>query len=583
MKKRRGAFSYLIEWANKHINGYIVSIIIAILGVGCGLLPYFAISKIVALLFADVKDIHSYISWLIIIGGGFSLQIILHNISTYISHRMTFQVIAEVRKKMCDKLAKLPMGNILKRNSGEMKNLMVEKVDSIEPTLAHLVPEMTSKLTVPIIIWIIIMSINWKIGLLALVTIPIGFLFQIFMFIGYEKKHGRYIKAQKNLNSVAVEYINGIEVIKAFNNSAKSYKKFYDAAFESASSAIDWMRGCQLYFSGSMCIMPATLLTVLPACLLFFLGNSLVLSDFITIIILSVGLVPPLIGAISFTDDLAKIGTVVSDVASVLEEDELIRPTQEVKFENYDIKLKNVNFGYDAKEVLHNINLEFNENTVSALIGPSGSGKSTITKLIASMWEVESGNISIGGINIKDIPLTQLNKIVAYVSQDNFLFDESVMENIRKGNLSASDDDVIKMAKMSGCHEFIMKLEQGYNTIVGGAGGHLSGGERQRVSIARAMLKNAPIIILDEATAYTDPENEAVLQESISNLVKGKTLIVVAHRLSTIIDSDNIILIENGKVHAEGKHLELLKNDKLYKNLYEAHIDAKDGKEIKND
>ena len=577
--KKRSAFSYLLEWSKGYLGGYISSIILAIIGVACGVLPYFAISKIVTLLFLGVKDVNSYILYLSLVAIGFIFQIVFHNISTYISHKMTFTVIAEVRKKMCDKIAKLPMGNILKRNSGEMKNLIVEKVDSIEPTLAHLVPEMSSKLTIPIIIWIIIMIIDWRVGLFALITIPVGYLFQMLMLIGYEKKYARYVNAQKNLNSVAVEYINGIEVIKAFNNSAKSYKKFSNAAFESANSAIDWMRGCQFYFSSSMSIMPATLLFVLPACLFFFLGNELLLNEFITIIILSVGLVPPLIGAISFTDDLAKIGTIVSNISGVLDEEELIRPTKELEFANYDIDLKNVSFAYGEVEVLHDVNLSFVENTVTALVGPSGSGKSTITKLIASMWEVENGKITVGGYDIKDIPLAQLNKIIAYVSQDNFLFDESVMENIRKGNKNATDDEVIEMARLSGCHEFIMGLENGYDTIVGGAGGHLSGGERQRIAIARAMLKNSPIIILDEATAYTDPENEAIIQEAISKLIKGKTLIVVAHRLSTITDSDNIIVIKDGAVHTQGTHKLLLEKDTLYRDLYTTHIGAKDSKE----
>ena len=579
MKKKRSAFSYLLEWADGYKGGYGTSIVLAILGVACGIVPYYAISQIVALLFQEVREVDRYMGWLGLIAAGFVLQLIFHNLSTYISHRMTFTVIGEVRKRMCEKLAKLPMGEILKRNSGELKNLIVEKVDSIEPTLAHLVPEMTSKLTIPLVIWVILMVLDWRIGLWALVTIPIGFLCQMMMMIGYEKKYGRYVEAQKNLNSIAVEYINGIEVIKAFNNSAKSYKKFADAAYESAHSAIDWMRGCQLYFSASMTIMPATLLTVLPACLFFFLGDTLEFTEFITILILSVGLVPPLIGAISFTDDLAKIGTIVSDIASILEEEELQRPEQEVTMEHYDMVLENVRFGYGNTEVLHGVNLTFKEHTVSALVGPSGSGKSTITKLLASMWEVNEGEIRIGGHRMQDIPLTQLNRMLAYVSQDNFLFDESVMENIRKGNLEATDEAVIEMAKQSGCHDFIMELEHGYHTIVGGAGGHLSGGERQRIAIARAMLKNAPIIILDEATAYTDPENEAVIQESISKLVKGKTLIVVAHRLSTITDSDTIIVMQEGQVHAQGTHQELLKQDALYQALYTTHMGAKDGRE----
>ena len=579
MEKKKSAFSYLAEWAKPHKAGYIVSVVCAIFGVGFGMLPYLGISNIITLLFEEVKVFDEYIGWIGIIGAGFILQIIFHNISTYISHNMTFSVIAEVRQNMCDKLTRLPMGNVLKRNSGELKNLIIEKVDSIEPTLAHMVPEMTSKLMIPVVIWIFIMIINWQIGLISLITIPVGFLCQMLMMIGYEANYSRYVNANKELNSVAVEYINGIEVIKAFNNSAKSYKKFSDAAVEAANSAIQWMKGCQFYFSASMSVMPATLITVLPACVFFFLGKGIDLNQFITIVILSLGLVPPLIGAMSFTDDIAKIGTIVSDIASVLDEEELIRPNNKITVKNYDIKFKNVSFGYDEKQVLHDINLEFKEGTVNALVGPSGGGKSTITKLIASMWEADKGNITIGEVSIKDISLEQLNKMVAHVAQDNFLFDETIMENIRKGNMSATDEDVINMAKLSGCHEFIMNLQEGYQTVVGGAGGHLSGGERQRISIARAMLKNAPIIILDEATAYTDPQNEAVIQEAVSKLVKGKTLIIVAHRLSTITDSDKIIVVKEGRVHAEGTHENLLDKDKLYRELYSAHIGAKDEKE----
>ena len=578
MKKKK-TFSYLLEWASPHKGGYITSVILAVLGVSCGILPYYAISRIVTLLFEGSKVIADYQGWLVMVAVSFLGQIIFHNLSTYTSHMMTFTVIAETRQRMCDKLLKVPMGNILHRNSGEMKNLMVEKVDSIEPTLAHLVPEFTSRLSVPILIWIFIMTIDWKTGLLSLITIPIGLGASMCMMIGYEKGFSRYTKANKNLNAVAVEYINGIEVIKAFNNSAKSYKKFTDAAFESAHSAIDWMKSNQLFFAMGLAILPATLISVLPACVYYYLGNSLAMGDFVTIVVLSLGMTPPLIGAMSMSDDIAKIGTVVGDIVSILEEDEFVRPSQEVVLPNYDIELSNVSFGYNEKEVLHHVNLTLKSDEVTALVGPSGSGKSTITKLIASMWEVTDGSITVNSINIKDIPIEQLNRMIAYVSQDNFLFDESVMENIRKGKLAATDEEVMATAKASGCHEFITALSDGYQTVVGGAGGHLSGGERQRISIARAMIKDAPIVILDEATAYTDPENEAVIQNAVSKLVKGKTLIIVAHRLSTITDSDKIVVVQNGNINATGTHTELMTNSTLYKELFEAHMGAKDAKE----
>lgn len=214
--------------------------------------------------------------------------------------------------------------------------------------------------------------------------------------------------------------------------------------------------------------------------------------------------------------------------------------------------------------------------TVNAIVGPSGSGKSTIAKLIASLWDVNSGSIKIGGVDVKQMSFTDFNQKIAYVAQDNYLFNESVRENIRQGNQNATDEQIIEVTKKSGCYDFIMQLENGFDTIVGGAGGHLSGGERQRISIARAMLKDAPIVILDEATAYTDPENEAILQNSIARLVAGKTLIVIAHRLSTVKDSDQIFVVNDGNIAAHGIHNELLASCPLYKEMWNAHISSKD-------
>lgn len=279
----------------------------------------------------------------------------------------------------------------------------------------------------------------------------------------------------------------------------------------------------------------------------------------------------------AYNDDLARLGTIIGEVTDLLTLDELKRPadSEDVPV-SYDIRLKDVTFGYHEKEVLHGIDMEIREGTVNALVGPSGSGKSTIAKLVASLWDVNGGSITVGGTDIRSISTEDYNSMIAYVSQDNFLFDTTVMENIRMGRQGASDDEVIEAAMKCGCHEFIMGLENGYQTVVGGAGGHLSGGERQRISIARAMLKNAPIVILDEATAYTDPENEALIQSSVAKLTEDKTLIVIAHRLSTITDSDRIFVIENGRVNDSGTHEELLHRDGLYANMWKAHISVRD-------
>ena len=308
--------------------------------------------------------------------------------------------------------------------------------------------------------------------------------------------------------------------------------------------------------------------------------GTLSAPDFILIVLLSLGLMGPVIICTSYSDDLAKLNTVIGEVASILGEKDMERPETDLdKPENNGVMFKNVTFGYGEKEVLHGINAEFKEGQVTAVVGPSGSGKSTMAKLLASYWDVNGGSIEIGGVDLRKLSRKEYYKKIAYVSQDNFLFDDTVLENIRMGDPEATDEQVKEAAKSCGCHEFIMGLEKGYDTVVGGAGSHLSGGERQRIAIARAMLKNAPIVILDEATSYTDPENEALLQESVARLVRGKTLIVIAHRLSTIADADKIYVIQNGSVDSFGTHAELLAEKGLYSRMWESHISAKDSAE----
>ncbi len=500
-QKKRGPFSYLFEWAAPYKTKYIASVFTAILGVLCSIIPYYCISRIVTLLIARERGFTPYAIWIGIAAIFWICNYLFHAVSTTISHGATFAVIADVRRQMCEKLARMSMGKVLDRPSGETKNLIVERVDSIEPTLAHLVPEMTSKLLAPVVILIYVLILDWRVGLWSLITLPVGLLAMMGMMVGYKEKFSRYVQSGKKLNSVAVEYINGIEVIKTFSQTAKTYKKFTDAVRESAHSAIDWMRDTQIFFSAGMVIIPSVLVSVLPACVLFYLKGTLPVNEIVMIVVLCLGMMMPLIGAMSYTDDLGKIGTIVGEINEILEDEELHRPEETAKIDRFDIVGNAVRFAYKESEVLHGVDFAFREGSVNALVGPSGSGKSTIARLIASMWDVTGGNISIGGVDVRVIPLRQLNEMIAYVSQDNFLFNETVRENIRKGRPDAADAEVEAIAKAAGCHDFIMQLESGYDTVAGSAGGHLSGGERQRLSIARAMLKDAPIVILDEATA----------------------------------------------------------------------------------
>ena len=575
--KKRSAFSWILEWAGQKRSAYAWSVVLAAGSVIFKVIPYFMIADVVKMFLDGNREFKAYLVKAVWIALPFILAELLHSLSTALSHKATFTVLANIRKACCEKLARVPLGYVKDTSSGTFKNILVERIDSIETTLAHIVPEFTSNLLAPVIILIYFFLTDWRLALWSLVPVVVGFLSYFGMMLDYKPSFERTVQTTKDLNDAAVEYIDGIEVIKAFGKTESSYAKFTRAAMAYADSFISWMKRCSIFHALMMVVTPYTLLTVLPFGAHYVENGTLTIPDFIMCIILSLGIVGPLITVGSYTDDLGKIGVIVGEVVEILEQPELKRPAKSTTVpKDNSVTLNDVKFGYHDKEILHGVTMELKAGTVNAIVGPSGSGKSTIAKLIASLWDVNSGGIKIGGADIKQLSLTDFNQKIAYVAQDNYLFNESVRENIRQGNPDATDEQVIEVTKKSGCYEFIMQLENGFDTIVGGAGGHLSGGERQRISIARAMLKDAPIVILDEATAYTDPENEAILQNSIAKLVAGKTLIVIAHRLSTVKDSDQIFVINDGNVAAHGTHEELLASCPLYKEMWNAHISAKD-------
>ena len=582
-KKKRSTLSWVAEFAGQKKLNYILSVIFAFGKVISGIMPYIymadIVDKLLSLHESGAKpSMGDFTKDIVMMAVFWVLCRVLHSISTTLSHAATFEVLANIRRQLTVKLSKIPLGSVLSQSSGTYKNIICERVDSIETTLAHIIPEVLSNAFVPVALIIYMLTINVKLTLISLVCIPLGILFFGIMMIGSTESYNNTVVKTKKLNDTAVEYINGIEVIKAFGKSKTSYEKFVTAAKEGADCFIEWMRRCNVWQSLALLIMPFFLLGLLPFGAMAYKDGTVSGSDLLMLIILSLGLVSPFLTIASYWDGIAKMGTVIGEATEILEREELVRPDRLTENpDGTEIVLKNVHFGDDDKEILHGIDLTVKQGTVNAFVGPSGSGKSTVAKLIASFWDVNEGSISIGGVDIRKIPLEEYNRYIAYVSQDNYLFDETVRDNIRMGDPTASDEDVINAAKACGCHDFIMQLEHGYDTVVGGAGGHLSGGERQRISIARAMLKNAPIVILDEATAYTDPENEALVQSSVAKLVQGKTLLVIAHRLSTIASADQIIVIKDGCAVASGTQEELLKNCGLYKQMWDAHISVKEG------
>lgn len=582
---KKNLIQWIFEFAGEKKGQYFVSVFFALLSVACAIAPYLVISKIIQELLVGIRDWTLFLKQSGIIALFWAGNVIFHAISTSLSHVATFNLLGNIRKRMCDKLTRLPLGTVLSMPSGSLKNIMIERIDSMETTLAHIVPEYTSNIILSIVLMIYLFVQDWRLALACLAVLPIGFIAMCFMFKDSAARFKYALDKTKALNDTAVEYINGIEVIKAFGKSKSSYERFVVAAKEGSDCYVEWMRDCIWPHAVATVVTPSLLLSLLPIGGFMFLKGNVDASVFINVIILAVCAIQPFLIAFSYHDDIAKAGAIFGEVGSIMSLKELNRPSQDTKKPcDNSIKLNDVHFTYkneldalkSSKEILHGISMNLPQGSYTALVGPSGSGKSTIARLIASLWDVDSGSIEIGGIDIKNLSLQEYNQRVAYVSQDNFLFDMSIRDNIRLGRLDASDKEVEEVAKASGCYDFIMSLENDFDTVVGSSGTHLSGGERQRIAIARAMMKDAPIVILDEATAYTDPENEALIQKSVAKLVKGKTLIVIAHRLSTIKDADQIYVINNGKIDSHGTHQELLDKGGLYFNMWQAHIDSKD-------
>ena len=575
-KKTQSPMAWVLGQTGDHGGQYVLSVVLAVIGVAFSLAPYFVVIGIVQGLMGGVKDFAFYLNRCLIMAALWLGRVLFHALSTATSHKATFAVLGEIRKRCMEKLTRMPLGTVLEQSSGALKNTLIERIDSIETTLAHIVPEFTANLLIPIIILVYIFTIDWRMGLASLATVPLGMFCYVFMMAGSAKFYQRTVTATKALNDTAVEYIGGIQVIKVFGKTKSSYERFVHDAYEAAHSFIDWMRASILPFTFAMVIMPATMVSVLPIGGLLVRNGSLSAEDFVTVIILSVGVITPIITMMSYSDDFRTMGTIFGEVRAILDAPEMNRPAEGGAPAKNDLELRDVRFGYQEKEVLHGVSMSIPEGSFVAFVGPSGSGKSTIARLIASLWDVSGGSIRMGGQDIRQIPQEAYADRIAFVSQDNYLFNMTVRENIRIGRPSATDAEVEEAARQSGCHEFIMGLEKGYDTMVGSSGGHLSGGERQRISIARAMLKAAPVVILDEATAYTDPENEAVIQRSVSKLTEGKTLIVIAHRLSTVMDADRIYVICDGVIDDQGTHEELLQHHGLYEAMWNAHMEVKD-------
>ena len=576
-KNKISPFATLWGWGKPYHRKFVLSVILAVLSVACQMIPYFCVVNIIAKMFAGETAFSAYMNSCMAGLSGYCGKVAFANLSTVISHTAAYNTLRDLRERVVEKLAKVPMGTVIDTPSGQYKSIIVDRIEGMEVPFAHLLPEMTSNLLVPLFIIGYLFVLDWRMALLSLATLVTGLVIMAFGMRNYAEEGAGALAAGKKMADAVIEYIGGIEVVKAFSQSAGSYQKYAEAVEGNADYYIKWMADSQKTMCSYNAIIPSVLLCVLPGGMALWLSGSLETISFVTAIIFSLGFIGPIMEAFSFAGSLAMIGKNTEEIERLLNSEELHHASDPVPLDSLKIDLKDAVFSYDKKkEVLHGITFSIEPGTMTALVGPSGSGKSTIAKVIAGYWDVTGGSITLGGHELTEIPLSQLAAQISYVSQDNYLFNRTIRENIRMGNLNASDEEVEQAAVKSGCDGFIRSLEHGYETAVGSGGSQLSGGERQRIAIARAMLKNAPIVILDEATAFIDPENEAVVQKAITALTAGKTLIVIAHRLSTITEADNIVVINGGNIEAQGRHEKLLADCPLYRDMWQAHIGARD-------
>ena len=567
--KEPGAIRQLFAFVGESNSKMRISILLAVLGEMFGIVPFLMVALLADELYRGTATIQRVLFFSGIAAICQLIKMLLTWRSSLMSHKISFTILKNIREAITDRMAKVPMGVMLETPTGTFKNLIVDNVAKLEDSMAHFMPELPSNIAAPLCSILLIFILDWRMGLASLITIPLGILFFAAMMRGYGPRMENYMRSANDMNSSLVEYVSGIQVIKAFNRSASSYGKYSKSVNYFHDSTMEWWSQCWFWNAAARAVLPSTLLGTLPVGAWLYMEGTLSLPVFLISLVVPLGFVAPLMKVSEAMEQVSMIKGNLEQVTAFLKTPELVRPSEPVSLGERTYQFEDVHFGYKETEVLHGISFQTRPGTMTAIVGPSGSGKSTIAKLMAGFWDVTSGSVRFGGQDIRQIPFEQLMGEISYVAQDNFLFDKSIRENIRMGNPAATDEEVEAAAKAANCHDFIMQLEQGYDTLAGDAGDRLSGGERQRITIARAMLKPASVVILDEATAYADPENEALIQQAISKLVAGKTLIVVAHRLNTIRNADQILVVANGNIAGRGTQEELLRECPIYQKMWQ--------------
>ncbi|CQH33982.1 MULTISPECIES: ABC transporter ATP-binding protein [Streptococcus] len=582
----------VFEYAGSHKKTIHLASFIMLLSVIMGVVPFlFAYQIINPLILGQNLEFKRLVILLAGILICLVLQALLGGLGLNMSHKAAYNTLFGLRTSLQKKMENLPLGAIEEKGTGAIKKMFVDDIGSLEVLLAHSLPEGIANLIVPVMVYIAMFFVDWRLALMSLASIPLSIVAMMIMYSAGMKKMGPYYMASGKMNNTIIEYVNGMEVVKVFNKQAESYQRFSKDVGDYRDYALAWYKTAWPWMALYSALLPCTIILTLPLGGYFAYMGYVSLSDLILVLCLSLSIGLPLLKALGFLPTMPQLNYKISALEDALNIEPLKQGENKFKGIDQTISYDNVTFGYQLskmgengqpetyiKNVIHNVSFTAKVGEKTAIVGESGSGKSTLAKLLIHYYDVLEGSISIGGQNLQDMSLKALNKEISYVSQDQYLFNTSLLENIRIGNLSATDEEVIEAAKKAQCMEFLDKLPNGIYSLAGEAGKMLSGGERQRISLARAILKNAPIVVLDEATAYADPENEEKMEAAIAELVKGKTLIVIAHKLPAIVDADQILVMNHGRLVANGKHKDLLESSADYRKLWDATIFSKEWK-----
>ena len=577
-KTRKKGLMRLLEIAGTKKWLLVISGFLAVLHSVMALVPYILVYYVIKELTSPHMSfdlIWQYMGWAV---GAAVISYALLYASGMASHVAAFNILYELRKNLAEKISRLSIGFINQKSSGAIKKIISTDIERIENFVAHQISDFIKGLVIPIITLIYLIILDWRMGLISLIPFTLVIIMIPYAFINKKIKEltKECLDSQENMNGVIVEYVRAMPVVKIFNQTVDAFEGYRNSVMGFRDHVINYMKSTTPPYAVIMSFMSNNLLPILALGSWLYFDNRLELSTFLLFLILGVGYIKPLFVLSNLGGQLYLIVQGMGRIDEILFAKEIPQEEVEANIDHNSVSFNNVTFSYEnGVKALNNVSFEIPEGSTTAFVGPSGAGKSTAAQLIARFWDVNDGEITIGGVDIKNIPIKQLYEKVSFVFQDAFLFQDTVYENIRMG-MDVSKEQIIAAAKVAQCHEFIEKLPLGYETRIGEGGIHFSGGEQQRIMLARVILKNSPIIILDEATAFADPDNEAKIQKAFGEIMKGKTVIVIAHRLSTITNCDQIIVFEDALINNIGTHKQLLEKSPLYKNMWKAHIQAKD-------